>query len=59
MKIDDLKKCEKIGSGSYGTVYKGIYKGQEVAIKKFKPPDTKQEYPKYRIKCLNEADTLK
>ena len=33
----DLEYIEKLGSGNYGTVYYGKWKGSDVAIKKIKP----------------------
>ncbi|KAL6868337.1 hypothetical protein ACP4OV_015182 [Aristida adscensionis] len=46
--IEDITKCfsdqQKIGSGQYGEVYKGVYNGNEIALKKL-----------YQIPGLNDV----
>jgi serine/threonine protein kinase len=36
----DIQLFESIGAGSYGSVYRGKYNGQEVAIKKLLSVET-------------------
>lgn len=37
IKSSDLEFIKELGSGTYGTVYYGKWKGSDVAIKKIKP----------------------
>ena len=37
IKDSDLEYIKELGSGNYGTVYYGKWKGSDVAIKKIKP----------------------
>lgn len=37
IKNSDLEYIKELGSGTYGTVYHGKWKGSDVAIKKIKP----------------------
>lgn len=37
IKNSDLEYIRELGSGTYGTVYYGKWKGSDVAIKKLKP----------------------
>ncbi len=54
IQLDELVLTEKIGQGTYGKVYKGIYKGIEVAVKILKDSQAEQ------IKEFeNEATILK
>ena len=34
--LKDLECLEAVGSGSFGRVYKGIYKGKTVAVKRYR-----------------------
>ena len=51
---DELETGVLLGKGSFGTVYKGLYLGTEVAIKTILMPDDES-----RKECINEARILK
>lgn len=37
IKYSDLEFVKELGSGTYGTVYHGKWKGSDIAVKKLKP----------------------
>eukprot|EP01133_Synstelium_polycarpum_P019412 gene19412-23245_t len=45
---DDLEYTEKLGAGSSGKVYKGLYKGKEVAIKVLKSMTEAREIEEFK-----------
>ena len=58
---NEIKKDIQIGEGSFGKVYKGLYKDQEVAIKKLKLAEKVPETYSIlvnEIKVIKKADTM-
>jgi len=56
--FEDIDQVEMIGSGAMGCVYKGIYNGESVAIKKFRNPDNVGEEAR-DLKSLNHVNIVR
>ena len=40
--VDDLKLGDEIGAGNFSKVYKGVWRGRDVAIKRQQLPEQKE-----------------